>query len=134
PGRKWPSAGASDGPSRRWQEHTKSSVGPRPKQTASYLLHSANIGCELGRVRQGLIMCAPGGYGPNYCGFTIDQAHIRWLRVAAKLKHMRAVNDRGAKLDCLDRILSTMFDQRSAHEHDRRLAIEQAEFAHGLSD
>ena len=47
---------------------------------------------------------------------------------------MRAVHDRGAELDRLDRILAAMRHQRAAHEHDWRKPIEQAEFAHRVGD
>ena len=51
-----------------------------------------------------------------------------------EIEHMRAVDDRGAELDRLDRILPAVLDQRAAHEHDRRKAIEQAELAERVGD
>ena len=47
---------------------------------------------------------------------------------------MRAVQDRGAELGGLDRVLSAMPHQRAADEHDRREAVDQAEFAHRVGD
>ena len=74
--------------------------------------------------------------------------HQRFLRVGlpgaagaverlvdvGEIEDVRAMNDRRAELDRLDRILPAMFDQRSAHEHDRRQPIEQSQFAHGVGD
>ena len=51
-----------------------------------------------------------------------------------EIEHVRAMHDRRAELDRLDRILSAMRHQRAAHEHDRRQPIEQSEFAHGVGD
>eukprot|EP01035_Chromulina_nebulosa_P000299 gene299-419_t len=51
-----------------------------------------------------------------------------------EVEHVRTVDDGGAELDRLDRILAAMRHQRAAHEHDRRQPVEQAELAHGVGD
>jgi len=57
----------------------------------------------------------------------------RFIHIA-EIEDVRTVNDRRTELDRLDRILSAMLDQRSAHEHDRRQPVDQAEFAQLGSD
>ena len=43
-----------------------------------------------------------------------------------EIRDMRTVQDGGAELDRLDRILSAMLDERAAHEDDRRERVDQA--------
>ena len=45
---------------------------------------------------------------------------------------MRPVQDGGAELGGLDRVLPAVLDQRAADEDDRREAVDQAELAHGV--
>ena len=61
-------------------------------------------------------------------------AAIERLIDIGEIEDMRAMHDRRAELDRLDRILPAMLDQRSAHEHDRRQPVEQSQFAHGVGD
>ena len=49
-----------------------------------------------------------------------------------EIPHMRTVQDSGAELYRLDRVLPAVFHQRSAHEDYRRQPIDQAELAHGV--
>ena len=51
-----------------------------------------------------------------------------------EIPDMRAVQDGGAELGGLDRILPAMLDQRAADEHDRRQPIDQAELADRVGD
>ena len=51
-----------------------------------------------------------------------------------EIPDMRPVQDRGAELDRLDRILAAMLHQRTADEHDRREPVEQAELAERVGD
>src|SRR3984893_19455518 len=47
----------------------------------------------------------------------------------AEIGYMGTVQDCGAKLDCLYRILAAMASQRAAHEHDGSKPIDQPQFA-----
>src|SRR5215208_2647848 len=49
-----------------------------------------------------------------------------------EIPYMRTMHDGGAKLYRLDRVLPAMLNQRSAHEHYRRHAIDQTKLPHGI--
>ena len=51
-----------------------------------------------------------------------------------EVEHMRSVQNGGAELGGLDRILSAVPDQRAADEHHRRQPVDGAELAHGIGD
>ena len=51
-----------------------------------------------------------------------------------EIPDMRAMQDGGAELDRLDRILPAVAHQRAAHEHDRREPIDQPELAERVGD
>ncbi|CEG09353.1 hypothetical protein BN961_02778 [Afipia felis] len=51
-----------------------------------------------------------------------------------EVEHMRPVQDCGIELGRFDRILSAVWNERAAHEHHRRDAIEQPEFAHRIGN
>ena len=51
-----------------------------------------------------------------------------------EIPDMRPMQDGGAELDRLDRILPAVARQRAAHEHDRREPVDQAELAERVGD
>ena len=51
-----------------------------------------------------------------------------------EIPDMGPVQNGGAELGGFDRILPAMFDQLAADENDRRQAIDEAEFTHGVGD
>jgi hypothetical protein len=65
---------------------------------------------------------------------------VRALGAIERGVDFREVGNEGAvhhgctKLDCFDRVLPAVLDKRTAHEHDRGEAIEDAEFAQRVAD
>ena len=76
--------------------------------------------------------CLTSASVPSAC--LAPPARIQRLIDIGEIEDMRSMHDRCAELDRLDRILSAMRHQRTAHEHDRRQPVEQSQFAHGVGD
>ncbi len=80
--------------------------------------HGAESGGELARV------------GDQFGAMRVVERRVD----IGKIPDMRAVQDGGAELGGLDRILPAMPDQRAADKNDRRQAIDQAELADRVGD
>ena len=108
----------------------------RALQRAAELTDHAPGRGEQGLARPGIVKQFPDLLYQHFLRIRPSRAAggIEGFIDVGKIEDVGTVDDRRAELDRLDRILSAMLDQRSAHEHDRRQPVEQSQFAHGVGD
>ena len=124
-----PSRAATATDTARARSSVRSSAPPRCSTTRSEAASDASRAVGSASNWPSCLTSASCAVGPARAAGLVER-----LIDVGEIEHMRAVHDRGAELDRLDRILPAMRHQRAAHEHDRRQAIEQPEFAHGVGD